>query len=480
MVRRTAWVLSLLMLLGALGAPAGANQQTDSRIQPFVRKLIEANPDARLSLIVQVSSLSEPQAQRVRSLNGRVTGYLKFLSAFRVELPARAIRELAVQDDIRLISYDTRVRPTGLVEYGNLATAYPFAVAADQVWSGIGGPAATGRGVRVAVIDTGVTPLPDLPDTTHVIINGGTNNSTDHYGHGTHIAGIIAGTGQGSGGKYMGVAPAAGIVSLKVSDDAGMATEYDVIKALEWVYHNGAQHSIRVVNLSLTSTLAQGYDTSPLCAAVERLWAAGTVVVVASGNRGSDPHAMHYPPANDPYVITVGAVSDMGTPDTGDDSERDWSARGLTQHLHVKPDVMAPGSRIISLLSSPQAYIPATYPDLIVDGTHLRLGGTSMAAPVLSGVIALMLEADPSLTPDQVKWIVMRSTRPFLYQTLQEPGVIRADTAAYYSRHQTPESANQGLTPSAGLGTGGEGSWDTAYWNTAYWNTAYWTNAWSE
>jgi serine protease AprX len=471
-------VVSLVESVAAARTPGDVRTESEAartRVQPFVRLLIEANPDAVLPLIVQVESIDEPQNARVRALQGRVTGYMKFIRAFRVELPARAIPSLAAQEGIRSISYDGRVWMTDRIAADRVAAAYPFAAGADHAWQSE--PALTGRGIAVAVIDTGVTAGPDLTSVTHVVINGAATGPEDWFGHGTHVAGIIAGNGTLSDGEYVGIAPGASIVSLKVSDDDGRATEYHVIKALEWLYHEGAAHGVRVVNLSLSSGLAQGYDRSPLCAAVERVWSRGIIVVVSAGNRGAAANAVHFPPANDPFVITVGAVTDMGTRERADDSEREWSARGLTQHLHVKPDVMAPGSRIVSLLSSADSYIGQRHPDLVVSPHYLRLGGTSMAAPVVAGVAALMLEADPLLEPDQVKWILMNTTRPFRYQSLYEPGVIRAEQAVFYSRRASPQRANVGLIPSAGLGGSGQADWETAYWETAYWETAYWETA---
>src|SRR5215208_7724422 len=204
--------------------------------------------------------------------------------------------------------------------------------------------------------------MPDFRATgtssSRVIANAVTNPDAqtpgDAYGHGTHVAGIIAGNSwnrsvsDGLRGKYVGIAPEANLISVKVSDDAGDASVLDVIYGLQFVVDNKAAYNIRVVNLSLESTATGSHKTDPLDAAVESAWFKGIVVVTAAGNRGSAADAVSRAPGNDPYAISVGAVDDQGTKVPGDDLMATWSSRGTTQDGFAKPDVYAPGAKIVS------------------------------------------------------------------------------------------------------------------------------------
>ena len=211
----------------------------------------------------------------------------------------------------------------------------------------------------------------------------------DAYGHGTHVAGIIAGNGWNRSytdplrGKYVGIAPEANLISVKVSDDQGEASVLDVIYGLQFVVDNKAAYNIRVVNLSLESTTPGSYKTDPLNAAVESAWFKGIVVVTAAGNRGSAADAVSRAPGNDPYVITVGAYDDQASNADGDDSRPAWSSRGITADGFAKPEIHAPGSGIVSTLA-PNSQFASMCPSCVVDGQMIRAGGTSMAAPMIT------------------------------------------------------------------------------------------------
>ena len=278
----------------------------------------------------------------------------------------------------------------------------------------------------MAVIDTGIAgTLPDFRisqtnGTSRVVATVATNpyatGDNDSYGHGTHVAGIIAGNGGNRPdsdplhGNYVGVAPDANLISVKVADEKGDATLLDVIYGLQFAVDNKDAYNIRVINLSLESTQAQSYKTDPLDAAAEAAWFSGIVVVAAAGNRGTAADAVGYAPGNDPYVISVGGVDDQGTKNTIDDAIADWSSRGTTQDGFAKPDVLAPGAHIVSNLS-PKSAFTSMCPSCIVDGQYIRAGGTSMAAPMVAGAIADMLEERPGLTPNQVKAAVLANGR---------------------------------------------------------------------
>ena len=191
-----------------------------------------------------------------------------------------------------------------------------------------------------------------------MVTNPDATTASDRYGHGTHVAGLVAGNGRAPVG--VGSRSSTGTSARRrrrtssrsrCPTTIGNAYLIDVIAGLQFVVDHGADYGIRVVNLSLGSSLALPYEIDPLNAAVEAAWAHGVVVVVAAGNRGSDPDAVSYSPANDPYVITVGAVDDQGTKTTGDDSLAPWSSRGVTQDGFAKPDIVAPGAHIVAPLA---------------------------------------------------------------------------------------------------------------------------------
>jgi serine protease AprX len=197
---------------------------------------------------------------------------------------------------------------------------------------------------------------------------------------------------------------------VKVDDGQGATTLADVIAGLQFVVDFRREYNIRVVNLSLRSSVAESYKTDPLDAAVEQAWFAGIVVVAAASNGGTAADAVSYSPGNDPHVITVGAVDDMSTKDIGDDRLTSWSSRGVTQDGVAKPDVVAPGARLVSTLA-PSSYYAAQCPSCVVDAEYLRIGGTSMAAALVSGEVADLLQAYPDWTPQQVKATLVKRTR---------------------------------------------------------------------
>jgi serine protease AprX len=302
-----------------------------------------------------------------------------------------------------------------------------------------------GTGVGVAVIDSGVTPKADLlaADGVHSRVVYSQSfvaglDATDQYGHGTHVAGIIGASGKASSGAaftriFKGVAPNVNLVDLRVLDANGSGNESDVISAIEQAVALKNTYNIRVMNLSLGHQVYESYTLDPLCQAAEAAWKAGIVVVTAAGNYGRDNswgthgYGTIVSPGNDPYVITVGAMNSHGTPFITDDSVASYSSKGptLVDHI-VKPDLVAPGNGVVSLLASPNCTLATNFPrTLILDnyyqvgtpGTsqdYFRLSGTSMATPVVSGAAALMLQKTPGLTPDQVKARLMKTARKSL------------------------------------------------------------------
>ncbi len=360
------------------------------------------------------------------------------------------------------------------------ASAYLSAVKADTAL-------ATGSGISVAVIDSGLTTLhPDFitNNSSRVLVSnvfGRSFIAEDVYGHGTHVAGIIGGNGSASAGRYRGIAPGVNLINLKVTDDYGMTYESDVVNAMQWVYNNRTAYNIRVVNLSLNSTVAQSYNTSPLDAAAEILWFNGVVVVVSSGNNGTaDAPAAIYPPANDPFVITVGAAEDKGTASLMDDTMAAFSAYGTTEDGFAKPDLVAPGRNVVAPLGGIINTVFQLHPLNRVDNYYFRMSGTSMSAPIVSGAAALLLQANPALTPDQVKYrLAYTASTSWTAYNVSRAGAGYLDISAAL-KNNSSKSANAGIPVSSMLTSDGTPvtwtnvGWNTVGWNTVGWNTVGW------
>jgi serine protease AprX len=463
---RIRWAVLCLALAAAAVLPAGSAL---------------AAPRASEVIVQMDAGVSPAKAEaQVRADGGRVTRDLHIINGFSARVDAAGRRHLAKLAGVHAVSRNAAVKPQG-ISLTNLATAYPASVDAPQLWNY--STSVTGKGVGVAVIDTGIAGgMPDFrspgSSSSRVVANVVTNPDArtpgDTYGHGTHVAGIIAGNGWARSytdplrGKYVGIAPDANLVSVKVSDDDGNATILDVIYGLQFVVDNKAAYNIRVVNLSLESSTPGSYKTDPLDAAVESAWFKGITVVAAAGNRGSAPDAVSYAPGNDPYVITVGAYDDQASLLDGDDSRPAWSSRGTTADGFAKPDIHAPGSGIVSTLA-PNSAFSRMCPSCIVDGQMIRAGGTSMAAPMISGVVALMLQYYPSLTPNQVKGVLKTTARTIngKYPAVEAYEALKS---VYYNRIPT---ANQGLTPNTLVDAAtGDIDYTRSSWSRSSWSTA--------
>ena len=416
-----------------------------------VASTADATP-ARAEYIIQMDQGTSPAVGKrfVREFGGRVTSpTLRVINGFGASLNRSAAKRLARHRRVKAVSLNramarsasdtsggytcpvtdatttaAKPAPSGGLDYEpsilnaipRLDQAFLRSIRGDRAWY-----RATGRGVGVAVIDTGIAgDVPDFqtPRGSRVIASVVTNpcarDANDHYGHGTHVAGLIAGNsllypvGHNLHGKYMGIAPRANLVSVKVSDDDGNTTVLDVIYGIQFAVDRKADFNIRVVNLSLSSTVAESYKTDPLDAAVESAWFSGLVVVTAAGNEGAVNDGVTFAPANDPWAITAGAVDDRGTFTRLDDVLAPWSSRGLTQDGVAKPEVLAPGARLVSTLA-PSSDFARLCPECIVDQRYFRAGGTSMSSAVVSGVAALLLEEHPSWTPGQVKGALVQT-----------------------------------------------------------------------
>ncbi len=420
------------------------------KISPDLRP---ADPGAKVDVIVQFQNApDDTHFKKVKDKGGVEKARLPLVKGGLFAVPAAALAALAANPDVAYISPDRQV--AGSLDY--VSPTMNAGIAWQYGWEG--------NGVGVAVIDSGVGLSADLRSgdvlTSRVVYRQsfvGSNPNADEYGHGTHVAGIVAGNGKSSTGSiytrtFKGIAPMAQVVSLKVLDMNGIGTDSGVIAAIQRAIELKSTYNIRIINLSLGRPVFESYTLDPLCQAVEAAWKAGIVVVVAAGNEGrnnslgTNGYATITSPGNDPYVITVGAMKTLSTTSRADDRIASYSSKGPTLLDHVvKPDLVAPGNRIVSTNAIrgqlcwlyPQNWVPFSYytntPFAAPTPMYYYLSGTSMATPVVSGAAALMLQRDPGLTPDQVKARLMKTASKSFpsYSTATDPDTGVTYTSQY-------------------------------------------------
>lgn len=478
----------ICMPITSLGKPVEAFSSNEdisnlSKVHPLILQQIKNNPEKVVKVIVGKKAGSQGVEEAAEKLGAKITSNWEFINAFAADVPGDKIAALAALPGVMVVNKDSESSTSGKsgegeVDASIIENAYNMAVKADIVWE----QGYYGDGVTIAVVDSGIAS--DRQDDfgerlmKSVRMNSSTLYASDKYGHGTHVAGIIAGNGDNSDGKYVGIAPRANLINVKFSDDNGNASESDLVDGLQWIYDHHEEYNIRVANISSTVSTQQKYTESAACAAVEQLWKAGIVVVVSAGNRGGEDNSTSYAPANDPFVISVGAVDDKGTRRLTDDFMKPWSSSGTTLDGFMKPDVVAPGAHIVSYM--PGGDIKTQAPENIVDEKYFRMGGTSMAAPVVSGVVALMLERHPEWTPDQVKWILANSNRNYQNQPEGTPGVVDAEAAVFYDIEYGGNIgvANEGLTPSPFLDADSDTIvYDDMFWSNMFWSNMFWSNS---
>ncbi|WP_347488623.1 S8 family peptidase [Desulfoscipio sp. XC116] len=392
-------------------------------LQGLVRKL--KRKWHKHKVIIQLDPLLRDNVglQTLSNMLGiKVKKELNIINAVSAKLSVERLEQIVQHMSVVKIWYDYEVRAL-------LNIASP-AVEAPELWQSPDGAKYTGAGVTVAVIDTGIYPHPDVMDRI-VFFKDFVKNATAAYddnGHGTHVAGCAAGDGGRSDGKFRGPAPGAGLVGLKVLDKYGAGSLSTVIEAVQWCRDNHVQYNIKVVNLSLGSSALQSYKEDPLCLAVEELWRSGVVVCAAAGNDGPAENTVGTP-GIDPVIITVGASDDYNTTDISDDDIADFSSRGPTVDGLAKPDLLTPGVNIISL-RAPDSQLDKKDSVSRYDNDYTVLSGTSMATPICCGVVALLLEAQPDLIPDQVKERLISSCRSLGEYSANEQGAGLVDAGA--------------------------------------------------
>ena len=447
----------VLILAGTLAGPAAEVLDTPTfpatKVDPGVADTVAQTPDATVRVIVRETVPASASAEAlVRSLGGRVTNQLPIVQGFSARLTAEDVPALARSSAVELVWGDATVEMSSTSSYNTEGpnTAWRRSIRLTHVED-----AYTGDGVTVAVLDTGVTQLPDFGDRVLARVDlTPEQDGFDRYGHGTHMAGIIGGNGAASAGEWKGVAPRANLVSVKVAGADGSTDVSVVIAGLQWVLANKSTYGIRVLNLAFGTDSRQSYSLDPLNYAVEQIWLGGILVITSAGNRGPNGGTINKP-GDDPFVVTVGAVDLNGTPDRFDDVVAPFSSWGVTPDGFLKPDLVAPGITIVA----PRAVgsvVDQTHPEAVVDNAYIKGTGTSQAAAIVSGVAALMFQADPSMTPDVAKATLLGSAfKTSAYRSGGGAGLVDAAGAVTAARNGKfrflPD--NLGLVPSTGLGS---------------------------
>lgn len=435
-LRRTVWGASLLLPLALILFDCAAFAATPK----LSSDLVGISQNGQVDVIVQYRHAPTPQLhQKVVQRGGVFQQEFGFINGGAYRVTASALAELESDPEVVYISPDRALHGTAISSPSPMLDYHTDTANAPAAWA----RGLDGSGIGVAVIDSGIADMPDLHGrkfavafsqnfVTRGMVSDGAS-SADPYGHGSHVAGIIAGSGtKSSGANYVytfkGVAPGVNLISLRVLDQNGQGSDSQVIAAIQTAIRLKNIYNIRVINLSVGRGVFDSYLVDPLCKAVEQAWAAGIVVVVAAGNEGRNNSAGTHgygtvtAPGNDPYVITVGAMNTMGTADRTDDVPTSYTSKGPTLWDHIiKPDLVAPGNRTISLYNAGETLAnelpnnPVPNSAYTKNGnsshsdTYFYLSGTSMAAPMVSAAAALLLEKKPTLTPDQIKARLMKT-----------------------------------------------------------------------
>ncbi|MDX6273798.1 MAG: serine protease AprX [Frankiales bacterium] len=461
---RSVGLVGAAVLVAVLSSGAAAGPTAASTTRPAI---------GSSSVIVQAPGAQAGAKAAVRALGGVVTRDLPIVRGFAATVPADQVAALRSTSGVLAVTPDDHVSMRsidgggrgGFQFYGHDLEDLPRPVYRHEVGADrLNADGVTGKGVTVALIDTGVAPVSDLASTVLNVADpvtgmpgddcvnfSGEAGCNDSYGHGTFIAGLIAGSGAASYGFYGGVAPEAKIVSIKIAGRDGSADVSKVLAAIQWAVSFKDTYGIRVLNLSLGTDSTADYRHDPLNFAVERAWTSGVAVVVAAGNRGPATRTISKP-ADDPLVITVGAVDDRETSTVTDDTLPNFASRGPTAQGLAKPDIAAPGGHVVSL-RSPGSRVEEVAPGGPLSGSPYRRGsGTSQSTGVVSGLAALAFQAHPDWSPDQLKGALVATAQASFSRDASGVGAGVVD--GYRAVHSVPQPfATYARTPSDGAGT---------------------------
>jgi serine protease AprX len=418
----------------------------------------------QVSVIVrELAGSGNAPEQAVAAFGGSVGRQLEIVGGFTAELPVDRLDKLRAVAGVESVTEDAGLELSSAdveaqaAQAGSLYTIANEVTGASAMWDA----GYTGKGVDVAIIDSGVVPV-DGFQTRGKVVHGpdltlearGPAKNLDTYGHGTAMASIIAGrdsaasTVSGNSSDFVGMAPDSRIVSLKIADAKGQTDVSQAIAAIDWVVQNRNKNglNIRVLNMSFGTDGVQDYVLDPLAYAAEQAWHKGIVVVVAVGNEGFGTAKVNNPAYN-PYLLAVGSSNSKGTATTADDVVSAFSNDGDGTR---NPDLVAPGEKVVGLRAA-GSYLDTTYPAARIGERLFRGSGTSQAAAVVSGAAALLIQQRPTITPDQVKALLTGTAAPIpnATATQQGSGLIDLRTAKDSS---TPDAV-QTFKVSTGVGS---------------------------
>ncbi|MFY9588337.1 MAG: S8 family serine peptidase [Actinomycetota bacterium] len=405
-------------------------------------------------------------AELVTSIGGRVETSVPLIGGVVADVPESSVRRLSSIADV---VPDRSLHVRSAAFEGSPATAFPYEVGATDAWS-----STAGQGVGVALVDTGVAPVPDLLDRVVAVADLTPEHAmTDTFGHGTFMAGLVAGNGAASDGKYLGVAPKAHLVSVKVAVSDGSTTLGTVLAGLQLVDHSRARFNIRVLLLAMSSDTDVAPERDPLTRALRALWDDGIFVVVPAGNDGPDAGSVDSP-GQDPVLMTAGAVDDQGTASVSDDTVPSWTSRGPSRYGAMKPDVAAPGARLVSL-RAPGSRIDLENPSARVGEMYFRGSGTSMSSAVTTGAAALVASAFPWMDPDDIKQSLIDGATPLAgaSKTAVGSGVVNAANSVETEASQAHGRRGRGGPPPGSPAFNGR-IWDARVWDGRVWDGRVW------
>ncbi len=461
---------AIAVLVIALACVFGATSVANAGfVPPPLKNQATANPDATLNVIVlgQPTVTASALRDRVRNAGGRNIVPFSVIRGMVVNLTGSQLLSLASDPTVRSITPNGRVKGQSVTS----GMIWPLATGINTLAGSLLSPAPTAPGI--AFVDSGIDSSKWMDfgkrvqaslDFTGVSGPAG----RDDNGHGTMVAGIAAGVST----LYPGASPTSNVYSLKVVRGDGSSYTGDVIAAADWIYKNAFSNNIRVANFSLRSSFPDFAAYDPLDAAVRRLWLTGTTVVASAGNSGNG--RMLYAPANDPFVITVGASDIADTVTRSDDTNAPWTSNGYTAEGFAKPELGAPGRWMIAPVPSAST-LAKTFPDRVLAPGYMWMSGTSFSAPVVSGLAAQILARHPGFTPDQVKGALMLTAKRAPLAAPLSLGVGEVDASA--ASVASPPNPNKNLYRFVRSDANGNASFDWEAWNDYVGTNASWTNA---
>lgn len=351
---------------------------------------------------------NEDKLELILKNNGNIKYFLPCIKSYVIEIPSEELNNLKNIEGIKAVYENTHItaQMNSSIKAINCMPAY------DEGLSG--------KNITIAILDTGISPVDDFikPKNRLIAFKDIINNKNVFYddnGHGTHVTGIACGNGFMSNGLYRGIAYESKIVGVKVLDKNGKGNTAQVLSGIQWIIDNKEKYNIRIANLSIGSPISDN-QTDPLVKAVNYAWDNGIIMTIAAGNNGPKPSSITSPGVSR-KVITVGGSNDSENVTIWGNSQKNYSGRGPTAECIIKPDVVAPSSNIISCLSKTAQDIDKSK---IVDKNYIKLSGTSMATPIVTGAIALLLQKYPNLKPNDVKYKLKFSTTDLGYPQNQQ------------------------------------------------------------